>query len=71
VRDESCYACHCSGDCDSNCNPRIGLCIDVCDICIGEQEELAQDLVVSDLNLAPSLAGICSCPNGNDYVVGM
>jgi hypothetical protein len=71
VRDESCYACHCSGDCDEDCNPGINLCNDVCDICIGEQEEFTQDLLVSDPDLAPVKRGTCSCPNGNDYTVGM
>ena len=28
VQDESCHACHCTGDCDSECNPMTGTCID-------------------------------------------
>lgn len=71
VRDEGCYACHCSGDCDSACNQRVGVCTNVCDICNGEQEELMQDLSVSELDLVPRESGRCYCPSGNDYRVGV
>ena len=70
-QDKSCHACHCHGDCDPDCNSMIGLCTDVCDVCAGEQEELAKDLGVTDWDLDPVKKGICYCPSGNSYAVGV
>jgi hypothetical protein len=69
--DPSCYACHCHGDCNSECSSMNGLCTDVCDICTGMQEELAQDLGVTDPDSDPEKSGKCYCPSGNIYNVGV
>jgi hypothetical protein len=70
-QDKSCHACHCHGDCDPDCNSMAGLCTDVCDVCAGEQEELEKDLGVTDWDLDPVKKGICYCPSGDSYAVGV